>query len=83
MLDEGCSKSSQAVAARSIRALREFGLHALCVTPNKEVRLLRNHTRSAVVVHRRGAQATLASLHWEEIDAFRRSAQSTSSGNAA
>lgn len=83
VLDEAFSKSSQAVAARIIQALREFGLHALFVTPNKEVRLLRNHTRSAVVVHRRSAQATLASLRWEEIDAFRRSAQSTSSGNAA
>jgi hypothetical protein len=31
------------------------------------------------VVHRRGAQATLASLRWEEIDAFRRSAPSTPS----
>jgi len=83
VLDEAFSKSSQAVAARIIQALREFGLHALFVTPNKEVRLLRNHTRSAVVVHRRGAQATLASLRWEEIDAFRRSAHSTSAGNAA
>lgn len=74
VLDEAFSKSSQAVAARIIQALREFGLHALFVTPNKEVRLLRNHTRSAVVVHRRGAQATLASLRWEEIDAFRKNA---------
>ena len=73
VLDEAFSKSSQAVAARIIQALREFGLHALFVTPNKEVRLLRNHTRSAVVVHRRGAQAMLASLRWEEIDAFRKS----------
>ncbi|MGB3449414.1 MAG: ATP-binding protein [Giesbergeria sp.] len=72
VLDEAFSKSSQAVAARIIQALREFGLHALFVTPNKEVRLLRNHTRSAVVVHRRGAQAMLASLRWEEIDAFRK-----------
>jgi len=79
VLDEAFSKSSQAVAARIIQALREFGLHALFVTPNKEVRLLRNHTRSAVVVHRRGAQATLASLRWEEIDAFRRSAPSAPS----
>ena len=71
VLDEAFSKSSQAVAARIIQALREFGLHALFVTPNKEVRLLRNHTRSAIVVHRRGPQATLASLRWEEIDAFR------------
>ena len=81
VLDEAFSKSSQAVAARIIQALREFGLHALFVTPNKEVRLLRNHTRSAVVVHRRGAQATLASLRWEEIDAFRRSAPSTLSAS--
>lgn len=76
VLDEAFSKSSQAVAARIIQALREFGLHALFVTPNKEVRLLRNHTRSAVVVHRRDAQATLASLRWEEIDSFRRGVQS-------
>ncbi len=67
VLDEAFSKSSQAVAARIIQALREFGLHALFVTPNKELRLLRNHTRSAVVVHRRGAQATLASLSWQEL----------------
>ena len=59
------------MAARIIQALREFGLHALFVTPNKEVRLLRNHTRSAVVVHRRGPQASLASLRWEELDAKR------------
>jgi uncharacterized protein YPO0396 len=56
VLDEAFSKSSQAVAARIIQALREFGLHALFVTPNKELRLLRNHTRSAVLVHRRGAR---------------------------
>ena len=67
VLDEAFSKSSQAVAARIIQALREFGLHALFVTPNKEMRLLRNHTRSAVLVHRRGRQASLASLSWEEL----------------
>lgn len=67
VLDEAFSKSSQAVAARIIQALREFGLHALFVTPNKEMRLLRDHTRSAVVVHRRGPQATLACLNWEEL----------------
>ena len=68
VLDEAFSKSSQAVAARIIEALREFGLHALFVTPNKELRLLRNHTRSAVLVHRLGRQATLASLSWQELD---------------
>ena len=76
VLDEAFSKSSQAVAARIIQALREFGLHALFVTPNKELRLLRNHTRSAVVVHRVGKRATLASLSWTELDAHARSRQS-------
>lgn len=71
VLDEAFSKSSHAVAARIIQALREFGLHALFVTPNKELRLLRQHTRSAVLVHRRGAQAMLASLSWQELDAQR------------
>ena len=69
VLDEAFSKSSQAVAARIIQALREFGLHALFVTPTKKCACCAT-TRSAVVVHRRGAQATLASLRWEEIDAF-------------
>ena len=77
VLDEAFSKSSQAVAARIIQALREFGLHALFVTPNKELRLLRNHTRSAVLVHRRGRQATLASLSWQELDARAQQRQGT------
>ena len=77
VLDEAFSKSSQAVAARIIQALREFGLHALFVTPNKELRLLRNHTRSAVLVHRRGRQATLASLSWLELDARAQQRQET------
>jgi len=67
VLDEAFSKSSAAVAARIIQALHEFGLHALFVTPNKELRLLRNHTRSAVLVHRHGRQASLACLSWEEL----------------
>ena len=67
VLDEAFSKSSAAVAARIIQALREFGLHALFVTPNKEMRLLRKHTRSAVLVHRRGRQASMVCLSWEEL----------------
>lgn len=72
VLDEAFSKSSQAVAGRIIRALTEFGLHPLFVTPNKELRLLREHTRSAIVVHRKGTQATLTSLSWEALDAHAR-----------
>lgn len=70
VLDEAFSRSSHAVAGRIIAALREFGLHALFITPNKEMRLLRNHTRSAIVVHRRGSASTLATLSWQELDAL-------------
>ena len=68
VLDEAFSKSSHAVATRIINALTEFGLHPLFVTPNKELRLLRDHTRSAILVHRKGQQATLTSLSWEELE---------------
>lgn len=68
VLDEAFSKSSQAVAGRIIRALAEFGLHPLFVTPNKELRLLRTYTRSAILIHRRGAQATMTSLSWQELE---------------
>lgn len=67
VLDEAFSKSSQAVAGRIISALREFGLHPLFVTPNKEMRLLRTHTRSAILIHRKGAFATMTSLSWQEL----------------
>ena len=69
VLDEAFSKSSHAVAGRIISALNEFGLHPLFVTPNKEMRLLRAHTRSAILVHRKHLQATLTSLSWEELEA--------------
>ena len=68
VLDEAFSRSSHAVAGRIIAALREFGLHAVFITPNKEMRLLRHHTRSAIVVHRRGVDSSLASLSWEALD---------------
>lgn len=68
VLDEAFSKSSQAVAARIIEALRQFGLHPLFITPNKEMRLLREHTRSAVLVHKRGNHAVTTSLRWEDLD---------------
>lgn len=68
VLDEAFSKSSQAVAGRIISALHEFGLHPLFVTPNKELRLLRAHTRSAILIHRKGQRATMTSLSWEELE---------------
>lgn len=72
VLDEAFSRSSHAVAGRIIAALKEFGLHALFITPNKEMRLLRNHTRSAIVVHRRGTASTLTAISWQELDALHR-----------
>lgn len=68
VLDEAFSRSSHAVAGRIIAALKEFGLHAVFITPNKEMRLLRHHTRSAVVVHRRGTESSVVSLSWEALD---------------
>lgn len=70
VLDEAFSRSSHAVAGRIIAALREFGLHAVFITPNKEMRLLRNHTRSAIVVHRRGMKSSLTSLSWEALGEY-------------
>ena len=67
ILDEAFSKSSRAVAARIISALREFGLHPLFITPNKEIRLLRDHTRSAILIHRREKISSMTSLSWEEL----------------
>ncbi len=68
VLDEAFSRSSHAVAGRIIAALKEFGLHALFVTPNKEMRLLRSHTRSAIIVHRRDNDSSLTCLSWQELD---------------
>ena len=68
VLDEAFSRSSPAVAGRIIAALKEFGLHALFITPNKEMRLLRNHTRSAIVVHRRGLASSMVAMSWQALD---------------
>jgi predicted DNA-binding ribbon-helix-helix protein len=57
---------------RIIAALGKFGLHRLLVTPNKEPRLLRQHTRSAILIHRKEQQATMTSLRWEELETLAR-----------
>ncbi|MFW2178322.1 MULTISPECIES: ATP-binding protein [unclassified Moraxella] len=69
VLDEAFSKSSQAVAGRIVKAIHAFGLHPLFVTPNKEMRLLREHTQSAVLVHRKDKNATLSNWSWDKIEA--------------
>lgn len=75
VLDEAFSRSSQVVAGRIIAALKEFGLHAVFVTPNKEMRLLRNHTRSAVIVHRRAQASTLVTMSWQSLEEERKRTQ--------
>lgn len=72
VLDEAFSKSSQSVAGRIVSAIHAFGLHPLFVTPNKEMRLLREHTASAVLVHRKDKMATLSNWSWEKISAAAR-----------
>lgn len=64
---EALSKSSQAVAGRTISALPEFGLDPPFLTPNKELLRLRRQPRSAILIHRKGQQAKLSSLCREEL----------------
>lgn len=45
VLDEAFSKSSTGVGNAVMIAMKEFGLCPILVTPNKEMRLLRRHTR--------------------------------------
>lgn len=65
VLDEAFSKSSPSAASRIIEALKIFCLHPIFVTPNKEIGLLKQHTRRVICVQRPGKQATLASISWE------------------
>ena len=68
VLDEAFSKSSPSAATRIIEALRIFGLHPIFVTPNKEIGLLRRHTRKVICVHRTGVRSSVASIRWEELE---------------
>jgi uncharacterized protein YPO0396 len=72
ILDEAFSKSSPSAASRIIEALRIFCLHPIFVTPNKEIGLLRQHTRSVICVQRPTKQASLASITWEKLDELAR-----------
>lgn len=67
ILDEAFSKSSPSAASRIIEALRVFSLHPIFVTPNKEVGLLKQHTRRVICVQRPAKEASLASISWERL----------------
>jgi len=73
VLDEAFSKSSPSAASRIIEALRIFSLHPIFVTPNKEIGLLKKHTRKVVCVQRPGKEASLASISWEKLEEIARS----------
>lgn len=72
VLDEAFSKSSPSAATRIIDALRIFGLHPIFVTPNKEIGLLKQHTRKVICVQRPGKRASLASISWEKLERLAR-----------
>jgi len=73
VLDEAFSKSSPSAASRIIEALRIFSLHPIFVTPNKEIGLLKKHTRRVVCVQRPGKEASLASISWEKLEEIAKS----------
>jgi uncharacterized protein YPO0396 len=72
ILDEAFSKSSPSAATRIIEALRIFHLHPIFVTPNKEIGLLKKHTRKVICVQRPGKEASLASISWEKLESLAR-----------
>lgn len=67
VLDEAFSKSSQSAASRIVEALQVFGLHPIFVTPNKEIGLLKKHTRRAICVQRGETGSSLATISWEKL----------------
>ncbi len=68
VLDEAFSKSSPSAAGRIIEALRVFHLSPVFVTPNKEIGLLKQHTRRVICVQRPQKEATLAAISWERLE---------------
>ena len=72
VLDEAFSKSSRSAATRIVEALRIFGLHPIFVTPNKEISLLKQHTRRVICVQRPGKQSSLTSISWETLEGLAR-----------
>lgn len=72
ILDEAFSKSSPSAASRIIEALRIFCLHPIFVTPNKEIGLLKQHTRKVICVQRPAKEASLASISWEKLEELAR-----------
>jgi len=71
VLDEAFSKSSASAAGRIVEALRIFNLHPIFVTPNKEIGLLKKHTRKVICVQRPGNHSSMASITWKQLDSMK------------
>ena len=67
ILDEALSKTSEARARLIADALTVFGLYPVFVTPNKEISLLKKHTRRAICVQNSGNGSSLATISWEKL----------------
>ena len=67
VLDEAFSKTSEARARLIADALKVFGLYLVFVTPNKEISLLKKHTRRAICVQKGAKGSSLATISWEKL----------------
>lgn len=77
ILDEAFSKSSQSAARNIVEALRVFGLSPVFVTPNKEINLLKKHTRHLNLVHNSPTGSSIAPLSWEALEELQTKASET------
>ena len=67
VLDEAFSKTSEARARLIADALEAFGLYPVFVTPNKEISLLKKHTRRAICIQKGPRGSTIAAITWEKL----------------
>lgn len=68
VLDEAFSKTSSGIGTMIMTAMRELGLHPILVTPNKEFRLLRQHTKAAIIVQHHEGRSMTSWFRWEILD---------------
>lgn len=68
-LDEAFSNTSDLVAKRVLTVFRNLGLHLNLITPFKNVQLVRNHVKSAIIVSADSEMnSEISEATWEEID---------------
>ncbi|MDP9140546.1 MAG: hypothetical protein M3O62_07135 [Pseudomonadota bacterium] len=68
-LDEAFSNTSDLVAKRVLTVFRKLGLHLNLITPFKNVHLVRNYVKSAIIVSADPEMnSEISEATWEEID---------------